>query len=1262
MKKNLAISILIIMEFIHFGASSQDIKFDHYTIEQGLSNNVVKCIYQDSRGYIWFGTEDGLNKYDGYSFTIYRPKLDDSTSLSDNIINSIIEDHKGNLWVGTYAGGLNKFNYATEKFKRYTFNLKSKNSLTQNGILQFFEDKDQLFWIYGQNVYQYITRADTFKLLDIKLDTPNTIIRFFYQGNDKLLWLGTNNGLYNYNLKDNNYKCYKPKPGDKDILSNSITTLVEDPGGIFWLGSNRGLYKFDKKSGQFIYNLQINPEDGINGIISRTDIPSIINDNKYLWVSWQSWKNKTSGISKINKETKTYTTYCKYYTISDIAPINLFEDKSGAIWIGTYFGGIYKFVKENKFVTEMNGTNIVSFMEDHNKTLWVGTSKKGLYKFDSKNNTFINVSLMGKNPVNAMYEDNKGAIWVCSYEGIYRSITIKTDEVAFERLIQSPVKSIVEDLQHRMWMGFDSYLCLYYPDSKKIVEFRNEPNNRNSISNNSIETLLLDSINGNIWVGSWDGLNRLELPKKHDITPGDVKITILKHDSKNLNSLSENRIISLCKAKNGVLWAGTCGSGINRIEIKRLGNKTIYNIKRYSVENGLPNNVVYGILEDSHGNIWMSTNKGLSKFDPVNEDFVNYDISDGLQDNEYHWRSYCKGKSGKMYFGGLNGFNAFYPDSIKTNKYLPPVYITGFSIFNKLQIPCAPKSVLTKQINETKEITINYKQSVISFDYVGLNYIASQKNMYAYKMEGFDKDWLYVGNQRKATYTNLEPGTYVFRVKASNNDGIWNEEGTSLILNIKPPFWKTWWFYALSVVVIIGSIVIYVQVKTYNIKKHKIQLEKLIEEKTHELHNANAILEERQEEISTQNEKIIKQNDQLEKYSNNLEKMVQERTAELEKAKIKAEESDKLKSTFLANMSHEIRTPLNAIVGFSGILGQSDLTDQERQESVKIINKSTESLLVLINDILDLSIIEANQLKLNIGVFSVSDLLEELFSYWHLYLNSNFNSNGNIELKVAYSNFEDIRLFSDKSRLKQILSNFISNAIKFTESGSIEIGFNINGNEAIFHVKDTGIGISEENIQKLFKRFSKIEDNNRKLFRGIGLGLVISKRLSELLNGKLWVESKPGQGSIFYISVPIIEISEKVKDVIPTQLRQKNLDFVNKSILIVEDEETNFNYLKAILKRTNIDVHWAVNGLEALQLVQAFKNFDLIFMDIKMPIMDGYSALKEIRKISPLQVVVAQTAYVMADDVKEIHEAGFNDYLPKPFTADIFLKILNKYL
>lgn len=852
---------------------AQTIKFEHHTIDNGLSHNSVKCIFQDSRGFMWIGTGDGLNMYDGYTFKTYKSNLYDSTSISDNIITGIAEDSSGILWIGTNYNGVNRFDFNTGKFERFTHNPDNENSLAHNRVWHIDTDNNNDLWIASRNLVlnKFIPQKKEF--IRIKLNSnintteKQTDTLTFFQDKDNQFWIGTKNGLYEMNPTDYSNKLHMSIPNDTVPAWNVVFAITQDSNDDLIFGTNNGLYSFDIKNGSFKYLF-----NQVNNKSLSNRISSIIDDDNYLWLSTDL------GLSKFNKKTKYFENYTydehNFTSLTNNDILTSFEDKSGVIWLGTRLGGINKYIKYAKFQHFMHGQTIGTFCETAD-FLWIGVEKKGLYVFEKKNkiwhlfdNDKNKSANFANNTITSIFVDSKNILWIGTWNGGLKRAVINYEnpkDLDFENLLNRKiVQGIYEDKYGRLWIGCEKGWNLYNYEKKQLTTFLHDDKDTNSISFDAIQTAVIDNQNDAMWIGTWKGLNVQNIYKNTEETVSNPTFIKIFHNKNKRNSLSDNRVTALClDSTKNIIWAGTYGGGLNRIKFDYVSNKLSYKIKHYTEFNGLPSNCIYGIINDDSNNLWISTNNGIIRFDTETENIINYDVNDGLQSNQFFWRSYYKNKQGKIYFGGINGYNTFFPKNIKNNEYIPPVAIINFRIFNKIITSETPNSPLKNHISNTKEIIINYDQSVISFEYVALSYFASHKNSYSYMMENFDKDWQDVGSQRKATYTNLDPGKYIFKVKASNSDGVWNNQGTSLKILILPPFWKTWWFRILVVITIIGSIVLIFMIRLRSINRQKKVLTYQVKQRTHQLQLANGSLEERHGEIMQQSNEILKQNDKL---------------------------------------------------------------------------------------------------------------------------------------------------------------------------------------------------------------------------------------------------------------------------------------------------------------------------------------------------------------------------------------------------------------
>jgi len=844
--------------------------------ENGLSQNTVHHILQDSRGFIWFATEDGLNKYDGYNFTVYKNNLRDEHSVSDNFIWTIYEDRNGVLWVGTNSGGLCKFDGEKEKFISYKNNPDDPNSLTLNNVRTVYEDKEGDIWVGTENgldrfdreknifIHYRHNREDPYSL-------SNNVVLAIYEDRDKDLWIGSDGGLDKFDRKKNRFFNYSFDPNNVNSLSdNVVLSIYQDNEGYIWIGTLKGLTKFDKKSGKF--SRYIINEFDINSINSNR-INSVLEDETgVLWIG------TGNGLFKLDvKEDKSLNIKSSSLPVTTVLNNNnvlsLFEDNSGLIWIGTAEDGIIKYDKERiKFKhykhdpfnrNSLSHNTIRAIFQDDEGILWIGTLGGGLNRYVPNSNKFFhyknhpdNKFSLSDNTVSAIYKDSYGYIWVGTWGGgLNRTLKLYNDlnpndlkfinfrnedldlqvaGVTNQSLSSNIIQAIYEDSKRRLWIGTGAGLDIYDRKKNEFINFTNDPGNPNSLSSNQVQSCLLEDRNGNLWVGTWNGLNKISALDLENAVPdpASVKFKRYRFQPGNQNSLSDERVISAFEDAKGNLWFGTYGGGLNKLSAEQqnlLEGKFI----NYTTDKGLPSNIIYRIEADDNGNLWLSTDNGLSMFDPRKETFRNYDASDGLQGNQFFWGASFKDKNGELFFGGTNGFNVFDPDQLKNNDHIPPVVITSFQIFNKPVGIDKEDSPLKSAITSTKEIELLYSQAVFSFEFAALDYTVPGKNRYAYMMEGFDDNWIYSGNRRYVTYTNLDPGIYIFRVKGSNNDGIWNQKGAEITITILPPLWRTWWFISLAVLVIGGIIVLIIYFRV----KHLLDIERLRTKLAADLHD-----------------------------------------------------------------------------------------------------------------------------------------------------------------------------------------------------------------------------------------------------------------------------------------------------------------------------------------------------------------------------------------------------------------------------------------
>lgn len=1113
-------------------SQTENFKFIHLTTGDGLSGSNINYILQDKKGFMWFATNEGLNRYDGYEFRIYKNIPGDSLSISNNKIESLLEDSQGNLWVCT-TNGLNLYNRQHDNFSFLTSDKANSNSLSHNYVREIIEDKD-VFWIttLGGGINQYNRKTNTFKHFrhdpknskSISLDWVWTVNK----DSQNRLWFGTlGKGLNLFNRETGSFTRFQFSEHNTAI--NSIRCIFELSENVFLIGTNAGLVRFTyvNKTARFRhYKHNKNDEYSISG----GHIFDIFKDSlANIWVANQL------GLDIYNPKTdKFYHVPCNDRNINSISTDEIWDieqDNQGQVWFGTYKGGInilnlnqkhFKFRKHNPDDnSSLVNTSVLAFEEINNNVFWLGIDHGGLSKFDLDKGTLKTYKHIPKDDrslsadaVLSILADSKKRLWIGTWGGGLNLFNQKNER--FEHLSppgiyfrQWHIWDILEDYKGRIWTATSTDLCCYYADKDSFVVYVNNPDNINSLSHNSVWDILEDS-NHELWIGTSAGLNKYD-----SINNNFLYYPYITINDKDLQAYT---VYSLYEDSQKRLWIGTCENGLN------LFNKETKRFKPFPENIKIQNSVIYKILEDNSGNLWLSTSKGIIKAtidanDSITE-LYNFNEQYSFYNAQFNIGAGFKSSSDEIFFGSNKGFIFFNSDSIKPNTYRPRVVFTGFKIYNE-EVKIVPTgktgSPLRQSITETQHISLNHKQLIFTIKYAALSYISPQRNQYAYKLEGFENKWNYVEGKRYATYTNLDPGEYIFKVKAANCDGFWNHEPASLRITIIPPFWKTWWFRSIiSIFIIIGIYTIF-QLRLRYLKQQKKNLKKMVNDRTKELILLNAKLNEQYEEISMQNEEINTQNDELEKHKEHLEDLVKERTSELEKAKLKAEESDRLKTSFLTNMSHEIRTPLNAIVGFSILLANTDVSDDEKLEYKNMITTSTDSLLMLVDDILDLSLIEANQLKLHKQEFNLNEHIEQIYMTF-----CKQNKGKNIEFKLINEiKNKELTLFSDAKRIKQVVWNFLNNAWKFTEKGHIILKLSRSDNSIHYSVTDTGQGITKENLNSIFERFRKIEDSKTMLYRGAGLGLAISKSITELLGGEIKVESEIGKGSVFSLVLPL---------------------------------------------------------------------------------------------------------------------------------------------
>ena len=1232
--------LLFLAGALAFG-QKKHLRFNTISLDQGLSQVSIMCILQDRKGFMWFGTQDGLNRYDGYDFVVYKNYPENPNSLSDNLIKAMVEDPRGLLWVGAYRG-LNLFDPKKDQFRRFLPDPNNPNSLAHAEVTALLIDAQARLWVGsnggGLQLFDWETMG--FHAIPSEGSTPENLdrnkITALLESESGTLWVGSMGGLLRLDDASRQLRPFPIDVGQTGPLH--ITVLHPGQNGLLWVGTyNEGLIRLDPQT-QRTEHFRFAGSDP--DTLQREIIRCIFTGNDGLvWIG-----SDGDGLNLFDPRDRSSTIYHNNqgdpFSLPHEVVRDIYQDRTGVIWIGTFGGGIARYDPNSGFEHyahdpadpgSLSQNGIASVLQDHEGVLWVGTWDEGLNRLDPGSEHFRHYrydpananSLSTNQGIVPIYQDRFDNLWIGNQQGLARFVReteqfehFRNDPANPNSLNREMLTAIFEDAAGRFWLGSrGGGLTLFDRVGHIFTHYRKE----NGLSDNDIRALAGDGDQG-LWIGTFGGgLNRFD--------PDANQFRHFRHDDDAPSSLSNDRILCIYNDPNAsTVWIGTWGGGLNRFEPA----SGIF--QSYRERDGLPNSVVYGILSDEHGHLWMSTNKGLARFDPETERFRGYDVNDGLQSKEYNQSAFFRAEDGKMFFGGVNGLNAFYPEKILDDPHPPKTVISRFLLFRE-PAPLQredPESPLEFPIHETKSLTLDYKNYAFSFEFAALHYADPERNKYAYMMEGLDKEWIVTdARKRFAGYTKLPSGDYTFKVRAANKDGVWGNEIAAVELSILAPPWRTWWAYVLYALATAGLIAVYWRAHLRKIARD-YELEK--------------------ERLTVQKEHLVVEH---------LQRLNQ------------------LKDEFLANTSHELRTPLNGIIGLAESMadGAVDQLPEPAVANLNMIADSGKRLASLVNDILDFSRLKHGGLELKHTPVELRGLTDVVFNLSRSLI-------GGKDLKLINAVHPGLPyLRADVNRVQQIMLNLVGNAIKFTESGRVAVSARAGDEFLTILVADTGIGIPKEQWDLIFESFEQVDGSSARSYGGTGLGLAITRKLVQLHGGEIWLESTPGKGATFFFKLPIwtgeAPVSEPTSQAV-TSLMTAPVEAPDPlapveiiepppgeyRILVVDDEPVNRQVLVNHLSPWGCRIMTASGGKEALAVIAREGPPDLVLLDIMMPVVSGYEVCRELRQsYSAHQLpIIFLTAKNQISDLMLGFSAGANDYITKPISRHELLSRVKTHL
>lgn len=1215
------IAICLLLAVTEMALCQSGFAFQTLSKKDGLSQASVFAIAQDGAGFLWFGTRDGLNKYDGYQFKIYKTETVGET-LAGNDVRTLYYDQVRNvIWVGTTTG-LSIYDPSRDRFSKYSHDPEDQKTISNNEIRQIYRDHSQRLWVgtsTGLNLLDERTGEFSRYYIDHSeaLDRSTNDVKVIHEDKQGTLWLGTADGLYRLRIDSNGSYIFEEETFEEgqQLSDRSIKHIVEDAAGNLWIGTFAGGLNLWNRTSGIITPYIYDKNDPTS--LSHNNIRSLcLDENDNLWIG------TFDGLNLLKRAASSFMRFSKSESggigLSDKSVRSLLIDDRGSLWVGTYYGGVNnldeKYNRFKKNIPPGSGLRdkvVSSFAEDPDHNLWIGTEGDGINYFNKSKLTIQNLrhdplnqnSLSGNNVKQLLLDGDY--LWIGTFQaGLNRYDTkngtfkrYQTSTTNKNTISANSVYGLLKDDNLLYILTYGGGLDILDTETSQFYHFKHDPDLDNTLTSDYGRAIIKPNKNL-LWIGTESGLHKVTL----DDSGLPVTFEVF---------LEDENIYSLTTDSNGYLWIGTFGHGFYHLDSQR----TV--LQHFNRRDGLPGSTVLGILEVAADELWISTNNGLSRFDPLTRHFTNYGYSNGLENSEYNYNAYLKDSHGDLLFGGFNGFTYFDPKDINTNTYVPPVVFTELRKNNQLVNAGDDSGLLEYSINQTNEITFAYREANFSIKFAALDYFSPENNLYTFMLEGIDNDWNQSVGKTEATYTIQKHGEYVFKLRGANSEGVWNKNERRLKIIVLPPLWKTGWAYLIYFILLLAlALALYRFVKL----QHRLQLEKLVNHQQAELHE--------------------------------------------------------VKLRFFTDITHEFRTPLTLILApLKELLATPDLTENTR-DKLDTAERNAQRMLRLVNQILTFRKLATDHTQLQIAKVNLVDFLQEIY---HLFTESARRH----EIDYHFETSQPIiNVWIDQDKMEKVFFNLLSNAFKFTpDGGMISIRILLKKAMVVVRVSDTGIGIAPELKDQIFKRFYEKTKDIHSSIKGSGIGLAISKQMVELHQGSIILadsrDRRQNTGSTFIVQIrkgkqhfneaaKLPSTAKATPDIDYTPLRRAEHDSDPndlsvhpralppdaQTILIVEDNTELRRYLKSIFAQT-YRTKTAKNGVEgsekALQLLP-----DLIISDVMMPLKDGISLCKELKSTMetsdiPFILLTARSASLFK---VEGLRAGADDYLTKPFDPE----------